>query len=377
MFDENNNFNEEKIAEETVNNESFTEQEVKEESFKEEENFTEQENINENREYRPVYRVVLPTKEEIEKADVKRLGRAVGTAFLVFYVVMWVLNLIAILIARIFEPSFNNAVNLLSDPALMQVQQIVFSLSVFTLPFIFIFKLFKFRISDLISFKPPKGKRNFYLFLVGISFCSFANIASSLAEQIFDRAGINYEVDFGDNPEGFFGFMLSFIATAIVPALAEEFACRGIMMGALKKQGEAFAIIVSSVLFGLMHSNFEQIPFAFLVGLVLAYITVKADTIWIAVAVHCFNNSISLIYTYFLSGLSGIAQNISYTIFLIACLVAGLFAITKLGKETDIFCLAKETAVTGLSKRLKWFFLSVPIIIYASICILQSLMYFT
>lgn len=366
MSEENINLNEEKIAEEIECQESLAE-----EIPTEQEAFTE-----ENEEQPIVFSMLKPTKKQLEKTEIKRMGRVAGISFLIFYAVMWILNIVTILIARIFNSSYNETLNLLYEPALQQVQQIFFSISVFTVPFILVFKLFKFRISDLISFKKPTGKKSLYLFLIGISFCAFSNIASSMAEQIFDRAGISYEVDFGDSPEGFFGFMLSFLATAIAPALAEEFACRGILLGALKKYGEAFAVIVSSLLFGLMHANFEQIPFAFLAGLVLAYITVKSESIWIAVAVHCFNNSISIVYTYVLSGLSGVAQNISYTVLLIACMLLGLFAVTKLSGEKDIFHFAEDTATTSLSERIKWFLLSVPIILFIAICIIQSLMYF-
>ena len=375
MFDENVNLNEDKIAEEITEEESVINKEEEIEgnpSLNEEKQ--EQQAVPQPNFYN-FYNFAV-TKEQLEKQEIKKLGRAIGFSFLVFYALMWVLNIIGILIARIFEPDYIKAINLLSEPAIAQVQQIIFSISVFTLPFIFVFKLFNYRISDLISFKAPRGKKSLYLFLFGISFCSFANIVASIAGQIFDNAGINYDVDFGDNPEGIFGIILSFLATAIVPALAEEFACRGIMMGALRKKGEAFAVIVSSVLFGLMHSNFEQIPFAFLVGLVLAYVTIKSDTIWIAVAVHFFNNGVSLIYSYFLNDLSVTIQNISYTIFLIVCLILGIFAVSKLSSEPDMFRFSNDTAVTGLKERFKWFFLSVPVLIYSVICILSSLAYF-
>ena len=59
---------------------------------------------------------------------------------------------------------------------------------------------------------------------------------------------------------------------------------------------------------------------------------------------HFFNNSVSLIYSYFLNNLSVIAQNISYTIFLVVCLVHGIFAVSKLNDEPDIFHFAKDTA---------------------------------
>ncbi len=359
MCDQNINFNEEKIAEETEKKNNAIE-------------------VTEGETEEPVsfYRIPEPTQEEKEKKQIKRLANAVGISFLVLYCLMWAINIATILITKFFTPSYSGAVNFLSDPAILQVQQIFFSLLLFTLPFIIVFKLYKYRISDLISFELPKGKKNFHLFLIGISFCSFANIASAFAERIFDSAGISYEVDFGENPEGIFGFLLSLIATVITPALVEEFACRGILLGALKKFGQGFAIIISAVLFGLMHANFEQIPFAFLVGLILGYITIKSGSIWIAVSVHAFNNLISVVYTYLLSGFSAVTQNISYTIFLIVCLILGLFAITRLSDQEDIFVLQKENTKTPLNTRLKWFFLSVPVIIYGSICILQSFLYF-
>ena len=316
------------------------------------------------------------TPELLERSDIKRLGIAVGVTFLVFYILTWGLNVLAIYIANLFSKNYVNAMNLLLEPGISQVEQICFSILAFTLPFIAVFKLFKFRISDLVSFEIPKGKNSGFLILLGISFCSFANIAASMAESLFDRAGISYEVDFGDNPKGIFGFLLSLISTVIVPALVEEFACRGIVLGALKKYGEGFAIIVSSVMFGLMHSNFEQIPFAFLVGIVLGFITVKSGSIWLAVLVHGFNNFISVLYTYILSGIPPIYQNLSYTLFLILCLFIGLFAITKLYNKGNCFCLDKKDAKLGLSIRITTFFTSIPVIIYIAICLLQSLTYF-
>lgn len=374
MFEENINIGEEKIAEENIN--SIPETELKEENSAdntEQEQKTEQ-SIPQNEEP-PVFNMFYLTREQIEKKEVKKLGRVSGVAFLVFEGIMFLLSGIIVAIVKIFSLNQTQIYNFLSEPAISQVQQILFSILLFTLPFIAVYKLYGYRISDLISFKVPKGKKSFYLFLVGISFCSFANIAANMAGQFFDNAGIEYEVDFGDEPLGFFGFMLSFIAMSIVPALVEEFACRGIIMGSLKKQGEAFAIIVSSVIFGLMHSNFEQIPFAFLVGLILGYITVKADTIWIAIGVHFFNNFVPVMYSYVLNKMSVTAQNLSYTVFLIITMLLGMFAFTKL-KDEDIFTLKSDEFVTPLSKRIKWFFTSVPVIVFISICLLSSLAYF-
>ena len=45
-------------------------------------------------------------------------------------------------------------------------------------------------------------------------------------------------------------FAALIMAFSAVPAFAEEFAFRGIVMGVLKKYGRAFALICSSIMFG-------------------------------------------------------------------------------------------------------------------------------
>ena len=204
MNEENINVFEEefadKVAEESINSDpvdAFTEENLEEETEKNTEN-------TETEPEPPFFSMYVQTVEECEKKDVKRLGRVSGISFLVFEGVMVLLSGIIMLLTNLFPLNSMQIYNFLSEPAINQVQQILFSILLFTVPFITVYKLFGYRISDLISFKPPKGKKSLYLFLIGISFCSFANIAANMAGQIFDSAGIEYEVDFGEEPLGFF-----------------------------------------------------------------------------------------------------------------------------------------------------------------------------
>ena len=79
-------------------------------------------------------------------------------------------------------------------------------------------------------------------------------------------------------------------ATVFAPAIFEEFAFRCCSLGALKKYGKGFAVFMVSVIFGLIHGNVIQFVFAFLVGLILAYITVQTDNVIIAMLIHGLNN---------------------------------------------------------------------------------------
>lgn len=80
-----------------------------------------------------------------------------------------------------------------------------------------------------------------------------------------------------------------FLYVSFVGPIVEELVYRGFVLQPLKKYGNMFAIVVSSFLFGVMHGNIVQIPFAFFVGLVLAYVAQEYSLKW-AMVVHIINN---------------------------------------------------------------------------------------
>lgn len=310
-----------------------------------------------------------------ERQAIKKASRTAGVAFLAVQAVILVLNLLLVFAITAVEKAFSLSQSLLSEPAILQAVQIFLSMLVFTLPFIVVYKIFGHRISDLISFKKPKKGTSLPFFLFGIGFCAFANIATSIAAGFFENFGVEYDIGDFAKPEGIFGFALSLIATVIVPAFVEEFACRGIILGSLRKFGDGFAIIVSAILFGLMHGNFQQIPFAFLVGLVLGFVTVQSGSVWIGIAIHAFNNAISVIFDYFLSGIAVDTQNAIYTVFLCISMILGLLGIALL-KENDAYKLALSKTAVEEKQKYKWFFCGVFIIIFSIISVLESLAYF-
>lgn len=80
-----------------------------------------------------------------------------------------------------------------------------------------------------------------------------------------------------------------FLYASIVAPIGEELLFRGYLLRALRPYGKRFAILASALLFGLFHGNLLQAPYAFLVGLILGYVTVEHSIVW-AVGIHMFNN---------------------------------------------------------------------------------------
>ena len=324
--------------------------------------------------YNP-YFVQQDSKEEKEKKGIRKIGMAIGipTIFISVLGYIWA-YLYLFITMNIFKMSYDDAVEITHDPAAQQVIQIILSCLMFLVPFTIGAKCLKVKISELIMFEKAKKGTLLPFLLFGIGFCSFANIALSLSSSLFEGFGVEYKVDFGENPQGIFGFLLSFIATAIVPAIVEEFACRGIMLGLLKKYGEGFAIIASSIIFGIMHGNFEQIPFATMVGLVFGYVYVKTGSIWASILVHCANNAVAVIYSYLPNTINA---NITYIIFLAISLLCSIIGVLWFSKKNDEN-YEVEKSDSKLTEKQKYIslFTSWAIILFICLNIYEALNYF-
>ena len=262
--------------------------------------------------------------------------------------------------------------DLLNEPAIMQVYQIIFSVSVFTLPFIICYKIGGYKIGEFISFKRADRNTELALFFGGGVFCLFANIAAAYVDSIFTSFGIDYSIGETDIPKGIFGFLLYTLSTAIVPAVLEEFALRGIVLGSLRKFGDTFALITSSLCFGIMHGNFEQIPFAFMAGLILGFVTIKTGSLRVAVFIHFLNNFISVAFSY-MRGISETQQNLIYVMLLAVFLVLALFFINRTTGQ-EILKIEYGDCILPEKDKYKTFFLSIGIIVFVLANLIQAVL---
>jgi sodium transport system permease protein len=93
---------------------------------------------------------------------------------------------------------------------------------------------------------------------------------------------------------------LTLLAFAAAPALCEEIAFRGFLLSGFRRSGRhALAIVLSSLLFGIMHLIPQQVFNAALVGLVLGYVAVRTESLLPGIAFHfCYNASEVIRYRY-------------------------------------------------------------------------------
>jgi membrane protease YdiL (CAAX protease family) len=86
------------------------------------------------------------------------------------------------------------------------------------------------------------------------------------------------------------------ISVSIFAPFFEEWLCRGIILrGLLKKVKPGWAIVISALIFGLIHGNLWQAIPAFIIGVILGYVYYKTGSLKLTMLMHCVNNTLSVI----------------------------------------------------------------------------------
>ena len=88
------------------------------------------------------------------------------------------------------------------------------------------------------------------------------------------------------------GFPGMLFLIGIYGPFCEEFVFRGMIFRGYKKSGSTFwAILLSSLLFGLMHMNINQAIYAFAIGILLALLVEATGSLWGSIFCHMVFNS--------------------------------------------------------------------------------------
>ena len=137
------------------------------------------------------------------------------------------------------------------------------------------------------------------------SYCSSSKVL--IASVVFILAlGLwtNYLSELADLPNSMqetFEMMmrhpLGIIAIVIMAPIVEELLFRGAIEGHLLRKWKhpAGAIVFSSLVFGLVHGNWVQAPFAFVIGLALGWMYYRTGSLFSGILMHFVNNSTAVL----------------------------------------------------------------------------------
>lgn len=84
------------------------------------------------------------------------------------------------------------------------------------------------------------------------------------------------------------------VAVVLFAPVFEELICRGLVLESLRtRYGVVAAWLLSSLFFGVIHLQPQLVVNAFFVGLILAYIYIRTDSLWPAMILHAVNNGVA------------------------------------------------------------------------------------
>ena len=86
------------------------------------------------------------------------------------------------------------------------------------------------------------------------------------------------------------------LLTPILPAIFEEWLYRGIIMKGLREFGDITAIILSSLMFAIMHGSMEQFIYQFIVGFAIGGAVMLTGNYFVGCAMHFANNLFAQIF---------------------------------------------------------------------------------
>lgn len=94
-------------------------------------------------------------------------------------------------------------------------------------------------------------------------------------------------------------FLIMFFVMAVFGPVCEEICFRGIVYRGYLKSGNALgAVLLSSLLFGLLHMNFNQAPYAFVLGVAMALLVEATGSLFSSILMHMAFNGWSVVIMY-------------------------------------------------------------------------------
>lgn len=164
----------------------------------------------------------------------------------------------------------------------------------FTVPVAF-FRLFsKNKRTEPMRLAPRLTSNTVLLLLAAIGIIFACATVNNMIIQPFmseNHADIFMTYDYSEP----YKIIVQFISISLVPGICEEFLFRGMILSNLLPYGKTQAVIISALLFGLMHQNPLQMFYATMAGVILALLYIYTDSILCCTLAHIANNGISVL----------------------------------------------------------------------------------
>ncbi len=300
----------------------------------------------------PDYKISLEPART-EKKILKRTYSIAGTCVLLNFISVTaaalILMLVIQLILRIMNPSASSddIMAYFSSSSLM----VSLNMLVFLLANVLFAKLgLKWAKVKQFPLLKPSGfnwKYAFQYCLIGLFLWYVSAILASGAQYVLDA--LEWSVappDIEEDISSPLGMAITDIYSCIIAPITEEIFYRGMVLKVLSKSNQRFAIFASAMFFGLGHGNLAQFILAFLLGIFMAHIDLKHNSILPSIIVHIFINTIVTITNAFSNNETFV---VLWTLGTIVCAIIGFVLIIVFRRKDKLPATTPAQARRGFA----------------------------
>ncbi len=200
--------------------------------------------------------------------------------FLFLFIIYYIFITIVLSLATAFLP-------FLESNTMLIVQDLFLIL----VPIIIYLFFSKRKLSELIPHKRLDVKNALYVIMITLLSWPLMSFVSALS-SVFFTTYINDSIfEYIDN----LPLLSCVLAFGIMPAIFEELMCRGVILSNYKTTSPLVMYILSGIAFGIIHMNFQQMSYAIVAGIFLAFYVHYTNSIYASMLAHFFINTSQVI----------------------------------------------------------------------------------
>ncbi len=220
------------------------------------------------------------------------------------------------------------------------MSMIVLQLLIFVLPTVFYSKLRGKKLTQKLPSKKLSGHKIGFIFScfgVLVFGSALLNTAVFYISGKTEQAASLYETFNPLNTTSLTNLAYIIIALAIIPAITEEYTFRGIIQSEYSSYGVGVAIIMTSLMFAMLHFSLSKFIVYFFCGIIASYVVYITQSVLAGMLVHLLNNLYSLFFESALWGAIKSPNSLIFFLFVITTLFIIFSVLSFSGAERILY----------------------------------------
>lgn len=153
-------------------------------------------------------------------------------------------------------------------------------------------------VDQSIRLNPPRFDMMIYAIAAAVIGVPLSNCVSIWWMLIVEGLGGRLYSSSVPIPTDMDSLISTILLVGVIPGICEELMFRGGLMGAWERRGTKKAVLITSVLFALLHGTILGLPVQLLMGLVLGFVLIVSDSLYVSMAYHTVHNSLTIFISY-------------------------------------------------------------------------------